>query len=275
MTIQDLLRRAAIIVALLLLGIGAVRAQTGGGGTQGGGNEFDFSDIPVDEETPPYIGVGGGYIGTYSLLNFDELNKIAEPLGISGFTGGLWMNGGGGFTAIGFIPNLRLGVYGFSGSRQKSTTVQVQDESVTRTIRLSDGLTLAHIDYAIPLLRAFTVLPGVMLGAGTHTFEIAQTRAGGEEFSNLSLPAHFSGDSLGRLDQDVRISRSYFAVTPTLNLEYAFTQFFMLRGGVSYALSLVPSNWTDGGGTEIKNVPELNTNGLTLQLGLFVGLFQQ
>ncbi len=271
MTIQDLLRRFALIVTLILLGTGIARAQ---GGT-GNGNEFDFSDIPVDDETPPYIGVGGGYIGTYSFIKLDELNGIAEQLNVPDFKGGLWMNGGGGFTAIGLVPNLRLGVYGMGGSKYKSQNVTIGSTEYSRTIRFSTGLTVAHVDYAIPLFRAFTLLPGLMLGAGSHTLEVGQTRMPEESFGNLVNPSRFGGDSVFGDNQFVRISRSYFALTPTVNFEYAVTQFFMLRLGATYAVTLAPSDWTDGGDIVIKDVPNVSANGLAVNIGLFVGLFQQ
>lgn len=282
MTMQDLTRRLAVVFTLLLVGLGVARAQGGtptspskGSGGSGTGNEFDFSDIPVDEEKPPYIGVGGGYTGMFTWINLNELNKLAESLGMSDFTGGLWMNGGGGFTAIGVVPNLRLGVYGFNGSRQKSQEFPINNQSYTRTIRFSNGLTVAHIDYAIPLFRGFTVLPGTLIGAGSNTLEISQSLTSGTTFGTIADPAHFGGTSTGDLNAYARISRSYLAVTPTVNFEYAFTQFFMLRGGVSYALTAAPSDWTDSGDITITNVPSFKSDGLTAQIGIFVGLFQQ
>ena len=64
-------------------------------------------------------------------------------------------------------------------------------------------------------------------------------------------------------------------VIPAVNLEYALTQFILVRAGGGYAIPLIKGSWDDTEGTEIRDVPDISPKGPMLQLGLFVGLFQQ
>lgn len=262
-----------LFLALMLLGpIGAsLRAQD-----TGGGDEYDFSDIPVEEEELPYIGVGGGYALLVSFPQWDNLNKQAAALGIQSTSGGtdafsgpLFMHGGGGWTAIGIIKNVRLGVFGGGGS--KSATLDTAGFS--RTMRFNAGYTAAQIDYAIPIARALTVVPGVMLGSVTNTLTVVQTAGGTVPFDSLFGPAYFDSSPINR-DRLSRISSSSFLVYPVLNIEYAITQFIMLRVGGGYTFNL-SGTWRDEQDVEVTGVPKISSAGPTIQAGLFLGLFQQ
>src|SRR5437879_6087952 len=90
------------VVVLILAGVAAH--------AQDQGDKYDFSNIPADEQSTPYIGVGGGYLGMLTFMNYDALNKVSGSLGLGEFSGPLLYNGGGGFTAIYILKQLRLGV---------------------------------------------------------------------------------------------------------------------------------------------------------------------
>jgi len=264
---------ARVITALLLAFTLTARlaAQTTDGG---GDDEYDFSDIPVDEEELPYIGVGGGYNLLISFMNFDEINTLGGRFNLDGMKGQLFMHGGGGWTAIGIIPNVRLGVYGGGGSKSVSRTLTVGDSSYVRTLQFSSGYTAAHLDYAIPIAGSFTIAPGVMVGGGGQTVKLTQTHEGGASYSSLFDVDAFQGAALGR-DRTALTSRGNIFLFPVVNFEYALTQFIMIRAGGGYQFNFALGEWDDTQGTEILNMPDISANGPTVQVGLFLGLFQQ
>lgn len=248
-------------------------------------DEFAFDDIPLDEGELPYIGVGAGYVGMLSFMNFDELNTLNGRLGFSAdddFKGPLLMHGGGGWTVIGLIPNLRLGVYGAGGSTSKSRTVAINGVDYNRAVRFDVGFTAAHIDYAIPLLRGFAVVPGVMVGSGSNTYKIVQTQTAGANIENFlggysGFPPSGGSSTPFADNRSSTMERSFLFVYPAVNLEYAITQFVMIRAGGGYQFTGLTgtAKWLDTEGTELANVPDISSDGPMVQIGVFLGLFQQ
>lgn len=233
------------------------------------GDEFDFDDIPVDDARQYYVAVGGGYLGMLAFPNFDELNTVSRGLGLPDFEGQLYMNGGGGLISLLVVPNMRLGIFGASGSRIIQSDVTLPEGTYKRSLRFTSTITAAQVDYAIRLFRSFTILPGVMIGAGSYNLELTQSRNNGENFPDV-----FQTGNATVANRYARISRGHFFWNPALNLEFAATQFVMFRAGVGYSGTAWPGNWTDGAEVTVNNVPDINADGLTLQFGVFVGLFQ-
>jgi hypothetical protein len=67
-------------------------------------------------------------------------------------------------------------------------------------------------------------------------------------------------------------SNMLFAM-PNLNVEYAFTLVSMVRLNVGYNLSFM-QDWRADNASTLTGVPtSINASGLTAQVGLFVGLF--
>ncbi len=236
--------------------------------------DYNFDSIPVDDyRDVNYIGFGGGYLGMYSLLNYDELNTVAASFGLEDFSGGLLMNGGGGFLAGVGPENIRLGIYGVGGQLEKT----VSTDAFKRTLRLSSSLVALQLDYAIFLpADGLMLFPGVMLGRGTNTLELYQVMASDSvRFDTLFNNPTFGGASDGSsTNRYARISRSTLHLQPTLNLEYAINQFVMIRAGAGYGLNF-GGTWNDPIGTEVDDVPDINSDGLSVHFGLFVGLFQK
>lgn len=258
------------LTALLafLLGIASIATA------QPNGDEFDFDEIPLDEGELPYIGVGGGYTAFLSFMNFDPLNEVTAKLGMEKFGGQLLMHGGGGWTVIGLIPSLRFGVYGAGGSTTKSKSLTFAGTEYNRTVRFDAGFTAAHFDYAIPIFRGFAVVPGFMIGSGSNTFKVVQTQAAGADQENILGGFLGGGDTLVNNNRQATVSRSFLFLYPAVNLEYAVTQFVMLRVGGGYQYT-GPGKWLDTEGTEVAGFDAIKSDGPMLQVGLFLGLFQQ
>lgn len=240
-------------------------------------DDYNFDDVPTDDYRDlDYVGFGGGYLGMYSLINYEEMNKIAATFGMGEFSSGMLMNGGGGFLGGVGIRNLRYGIYGLAGSKSISQIDTIGGTPYNKTLRFSSGLVAAQLDYAIFLPPdGLMVFPGVMVGRGTNDIEFHQVRDGGVAFDTLFNPTRFEGggDSSG-LNYYSRISRSSLYVQPTLNIEYSLNQFVLLRAGAGYALNF-GGEWSDASGTAVANVPDVKSDGLNIHFGLFVGLFQK
>ncbi len=271
MSVIQLVGKKVLVVFFMcmVMALGTLQAQTDD-------DKYNFDDIPVDDVGLSYIGVGGGYLGQLAFMDFDALNTaVAVPMGLEEFEGQVLLSGGGGFAAVGIIPNVRLGVYGGGGTIERSGVIEYQGVNYNRTAKFSTSFTSAQIDYAIPVFSGFNIFPGIMLGGGSNTLEIVQTRDGGDSFGNIISPPLFEEEGMSNGNRYARISTGYLTWNAGLNLEYALTEFFMLRVGAGYTGSAFGDTWTDESGAEIMEVPDINSDGLALQFGVFLGLFQQ
>lgn len=226
-------------------------------------DKLSFEDSPLLDEKPPYFAVGGGFLGTFLFTNFDELNKTAATFGVGEFKSPVFLTGAQGFTAIGVIPNIRLGVLSVGGkaTSQKDTTVNTTP--MKRTMEYSTSLTGFTVDYAIQPFKHFAVIPGVMFGLGTVAVERSQTTS----TRSFIDPLPSTDNYFQRLDASITV------LQPNLNIEYALTQFSMFRVNVGYMMSFV-GDWKADRQTVVTGVPDkINSSGLTLQFGVFVGLF--
>jgi hypothetical protein len=268
MTIERLIHRSFLVLFLLGATL-SLHAQEG--------DEYDFNDIPVDDQALPYIGVGGGYLGMVGLLNYDELNKIGEGLGMGteGFKGPMWLHGGGGFTAIYVVPNVRLGIYGSGGNKEVSRTVMLNNVNYKRTLRFNMSMTAVQADYAIPLVGKLTAFPGIMFGLSNYELNAIQYKNDTVGFGSIFGSGGFdAADSSANFNRETHLSTSTFFVYPAVNLEYALTQFFLLRLGAGYGWSFPYGEWETSNGVVDKDAPNLKANGAMVQFGLFIGLFQ-
>ena len=265
----------ARILTLMLLGLATSLTAI----AQDTTDLFNFDDIPIDEEgRPPYIGLGGGYLGMMQFMNFDELNTLSSTLRTGTFDGQMLLHGGGGIAAVVFIPNLRFGVFGLGGSVEQSNTtpISINGENYNRTLRFDVGVTAAQIDYAIPLSKSLNVFPGVMVGAGSYTLELTQHRAADNLlFTEVLSDTNFSGSTApGAFNRSARISTGGIYYQPMVNIEYAPISLLMFRLGVGYG-GFAMGDWTNETGVAVSGTPEIKADGLTGQLGIVIGLFQQ
>ncbi len=261
------IRALLVTVFLLMLGAVVARAQN---------DDFNFENIPVDEDQIPYIGVGAGYVNFLSIVNDPELNSVSQQLGLGDMGTTLLMHGGGGWTVVGLIPNVRLGVYGAGGSKSRSATYSVNGNDFQRTIRFHEGLTAADIDYVFPLFfRGFAITVGSMVGVSTHELTITQTQQNGVTFSDLLTRYQDTIPSTSARNRQTQISQSNLFFYPRIDFELAVSPFILLRAAAGWQLSANIGDWTDGEGTTIQSVPNIKPDGPMLHFGVFLGLFQK
>ncbi|MCX7736856.1 MAG: hypothetical protein N2319_09100 [Candidatus Kapabacteria bacterium] len=230
-------------------------------------DELEFESATIKEEKPPYFAIGGGYTGTFIFTNFDELNKkLLEPtyrFPENALSAPIFLSGVQGFTAIGIIPNVRLGFLGMGGSKsvEKKDTVI----NLNKHVEYSLSFQGISIDYGIILMKSLALIPGLTFGWGNRTIEVYQA------------PAEVSWDgfqAIGDLNKFLnRAEGNFYFVQPNVNFEYALTPFFMIRANAGYALSF-SGDWTFNRTAKLINVPDkIDANGFTVQFGLFLGLF--
>lgn len=232
-------------------------------------DNFSFETEPLKSESTPYFAVGAGYNFNFLMMNYDEVNKyVVEKLGLEKFKGVFTINGVHGFTGLVVIPNTRLGFFGMTGSKE------VSKENVSLNTKMSSELIVSvngfSLDYGLVPFKGFAILPGFNFGWGNYTLETIET------------PAKFDWSEIDKINVGSakmnRIENKFMFLQPQVSFEYAVTNFAMLRANVNYNLTfdnpLADKSWTFNKEAEIKNPPsKLNANGLGIQIGIYLGLF--
>ncbi len=229
---------------------------------------FFFFESLFQEEKITYFALAGGVNVNFSFLNFDELNNhLISNFNVNkNFEGNLLQIGGEGFTGLIYLNNFRLTVGSYVGSKNLEYDITSNSNSYKRIIDFKTSFTGISIDYAIVPFKKFAILPGLAFGRGNLTINAYQNR---DKFDwNQFKP--------GNSEQEIwrhELSNNFWVIKPQLNLEYALTNFLMFRIGVGYNTSF-GTNWEYNNSAEVTNIPDkINSNGLTLQTGIFLGLF--
>ncbi len=227
--------------------------------------EITFEELKDKEKTSQYFAVGGGFNGSFLMLNKDDINAhIPATFHVKDFGSQLFVTGGQGFVTF-FFKNIRFGFAAGIGTQTVSDTGgTVNGKSITRHADLSSSLNGLTIDYAIPVFKGFTILPGVQGGFGNFVLERYDGPAN-DEWTNIS------GSTVQNMS---RLETSQWYVQPNLNLEYAVTTFTMLRLNVGYNLSGTSSTWTLNRTTTINSSQSINSTGMVAGFGVFFGLFR-
>jgi hypothetical protein len=215
--------------------------------------EITFEDLKEKEQTAQYTAFGGGFSGNFLFFNKDVVNSIPAIYRTGNFSAPLFITGGEGFVALPFLKNIRLGFSGSAGTQ----SVAVGDTNTELTVSMN-GL---RVDYAIPIFKGFTILPGVQGGWGMLRVE----QYGGRKSGTWGV------DTTNFMN---RIEATQIFVQPAVNFEYALTNLTMLRLNVGYNASFI-GTWRENRTTELANPnSSLNGNGLVIGFGVFVGLFR-
>lgn len=229
--------------------------------------ELTFDTEPIVEQKAPYFALGGGYVGTFLFNNFDDLNDLMKKNGydFDKFDSPMYTSGFSFFTAIGIVKNLRIGVTGQTKTINNEKSIVIGNQNYKLGFDYNTYFTGFSADYGIVLFKSFALLPGITLGYNSITLQAYQHKDK-YNWSDFKTGA----DENNYLN---KASGSFWYLQPALNIEYAVTPFLMVRlaGGYNFTFG---SSWEMNNSAELKGVPSgLNNNGMTLQLGLFLGLF--
>ncbi len=243
--------------------------------------DFEYQEADEFEEAnTTYFTFGGGFVLNMLKLNFDDLNKhLLDNKFINSndkLDGYLYQLGGQGFISIGVIPNIRLGFLSVGGSKtpwEKGKLDTTTSPIVTKYLDYHTSFTGLTIDYAILPIKnfRFVVLPGVAIGRGS--IKIETYRSEGEIDWNDYKFENRNNDYYSSLES------GFWYFTPNVNFEYSPTDFSLFRLSIGYSLSMmgdisINNDWKMNNQTEIINMPSgINSNGLNIQFGIFLGLF--
>lgn len=236
-------------------------------------DEFTIEDVPQEDVSTPYFGVGGGVIGSFFFGNMDEVNNLVDRV-LPGqkIDGPILMVGAQGFAAIPFIRNTRIGFMSIGGSKMVEGTVPAESSAVARQRQFEYSLSYnaITIDYAFTPLKGLAVVPGVAGGWGSMTMRVSQSPVDADRTIDGELNFESSSSALYR-----ELTASHITFMPNLNIEYAVTPFSMIRLNAGYNITASVGDWeADNGIATVSGVSEdIKMNGLSAQIGVFIGLF--
>ncbi len=229
-------------------------------------DDLNFDEAPIRDEKVPYFAIGIGVLATFNFLPVDDLNVRTAELELDALSSPMIMWGGEAFTAIGFVPDIRIGFSWTNGRLQSEKGLTIAGANVTRTLDYHVSMSALHVDYAIVLGKGLALLPGVGIGIGTQTlttYQAVANRTWSDYDSLATAPDMFS-----------ELTASNFYIPARLNLEYAVTPFIAIRGQASYALQVATGDWTGNRTSTVTGVPDgISLSAFNAQVGLFVGLF--
>lgn len=207
------------------------------------------------------FGGGGGFTPSFYFTNFDAINAKLSENNFPEFSDkGIFTTGGGGYIYIGFIKYLRIGGMGFGGMVSHSFSNSFADYQVDYSIG-GGGVT---VEYTLPFIKDFGVSLGAAIGGSSLTIEIFQNN---QSFSWDNIFSSASGNNL------LRISKTSWMLSPTLNIDYPIYRFIAVRLGAGYHFTF-GGDWKANNNQAIVNVPDnLNSKSFFVQLGIFGGFF--
>ncbi|MDA3842906.1 MAG: hypothetical protein PF588_00875, partial [Candidatus Kapabacteria bacterium] len=131
-----------------------------------------------------------------------------------------------------------------------------------------DGLSINYALYTPFENTMLIIMPGVNIGWGKLRLEYSQSSSDANWFN---IKPEADSESFTN-----RMESGFLFVQPTINLEWAPTSFMVFRVAVSYTIT-GQYEWAYNGLSEFTDegaVPdEVNANGMSVQLGIFFGLF--
>lgn len=243
-------------------------------------DDFNFDEIPLDDyQKLDYVGFGLGYLGNYALLPLDEVNNIGAEFGLDPVSSGMLSHGFGVFLGGIGLRNIRYGFYNQFGSTESLKTVTLDDgQEYSRKLVFSSNLLSFQLDYAIflPIQQGLVLFPGIALSRETSELELFQIKSDDLNYAELFNPNDYNSIDSVTVEQNRygRIVRNSFQIRPMVSLDFAINYFLVLRAGAGYSFNLT-GDWNHASRDPISGVPEIKSDGLLFQFGLFVGLFQK
>jgi len=225
-------------------------------------DELSFDEEPLPEETVAYSSIGIGPVFSLFTPNVADLNSQASKMGLDELSSPFFMAGAEFFTAVGVFLNFRLGFSWLSGSVNSVKDMVGTGGGVKKSLEYAVSTRSLHIDYAIVPTAKLAIIPGVGLTSGYSTITSSSTSGS----FDWSIDTSFTSQ--------VFLEQSSLSILPRLSIEYAVTPFLNLRAQANYAVPVSTSDWTANTYGTALNVPSsIAINGLSAQIGVFVGLF--
>jgi hypothetical protein len=207
------------------------------------------------------FGGGGGLIPGIHFININDLNSNLTSVSLPTFGDNrIFVTGGGGYIYLGFIPQLRIGGLGYSGTKSLSYSQNKVNYQVDYNLAVG-GFT---IEYTLPSIKNVAVSLGTILGGGEIAVEYYENR---ENFywNNILTPS--------QKNNYTKIVNDFFLFSPTLNVDIPLHRFLALRVGLGFQVDL-GGKWKANNNQTIFNVPDnFNGNSFFIHTGIYFGFF--
>ena len=209
------------------------------------------------------FGMAVGFTPTWANPDLSSVNQKINALGLDELSDkGMILYGGGGYAYLMFMKNLRIGGWGYSG--KLNTTGNIND--VDKEVCYSTGGGAISLEYTIPGIKNVALSVGVLLGAGSTDVEIF-SHSGGMSWGDI-----WTVQDISKRDY-VRITNSFYNVSPIVNLDVPFNRFMAFRVGAGYQFTFT-NDYEYDNGLELNEVPDsFNSDLFFIQTGIFVGFF--
>jgi hypothetical protein len=242
------------------------------------GDEDDLDDMDLSvaateqDSGAEYFTIGAGFVGQFLFTNLDDMNAdLAKTFTNGELQAPIFMTGVHGFTAIGVVPNLRIGIFGLSGSTEVSQEVTLaNDLKANQGFEYSISITGFSFDYAIVPMRKLAILPGANIAFGTIKMESWQTPNDDVNWDDLVGP-DIENTYFNRAEATVLFFE------PNVKVEYALAPFVMLRLQGGYSVNVTRGDWeynrTGKFADSESSFSNAKADGFTFQFGINVGLF--
>lgn len=246
----------ALIIAFQPLGIFAQDDEI---------DDLGFEETTYEPKSQPYFAVGGGYIGSLFFPDLGPVNTLITDnnFDMDELDGFIYTQGFEVFTVTFIVPNLRTGFFSQAGSKQVDKGgIIINETEYNRSIEYAVNYQGIIAEYAFMPFSSLAIIPGVRGGWGTLAIEAYQ--------GNDNITGNFEPGSSDEIWLN-RIRSNFLFVQPQLNIEFAFTDFFMARLSANYNLASM-GDWKLNRKTDFPD-SDIEASGLSVQFGIFVGLF--
>ena len=229
--------------------------------------ETQDDSLPPPSHLPAKFGGGVGFAPFLLSMDFNPINDYLRKSNAGQFsTGPMFMTGGQAYGYILFVRNLRGGVMWGSGSVNSLAA----SGGMTRDVELHVGFTGATVEYVVPVSARLDLALGTMLGAGG--MDITMKRDDGTPKQWDSVWTQF-GSAQPAANFSRKMTGSFFMYEPMAHVEYAMLRWLGLRVGVGY-LGTLGGSWKLDDKYDMIGVPDkINSRGLSINAGVFLGTF--
>lgn len=226
-------------------------------------NELNFDEEPLPEETVAYSAIGIGPSVNLFMPKVDDINALAKRQGLDDMGSPLILAGVEFFTAIGVVPNARVGFSWLTGSVESTKNVPGPGgNGITLSLEYAVSTRALHLEYAIVPASKLAILPGLGFVWGYSTI------------TSSASSGTFDWNSSQNSTSRQVLEQSSLCLMPRLSVEYAVTPYLNIRLQGAYAAQVSASDWMANTDSPTTNIPTtIGVNGLNAQLGIFVGLF--
>jgi len=226
--------------------------------------------IPPKRSRAVKVGLFGGYTPGWLFVDVKPVNEfLLGGKGAALQESGVFMTGGAGAIYIMFLPNVRVGGMGMTGSI-KSTSLDLA--GIRRDAEYHVGFGGVTIEYVWPVMEHLDIALGTSLGGGGADLTLRQSNGGTNTWtSEQAILGDWNAGTAGNVTRV--LSGAFFVAVPSLYVEYALLGWLGLRLGASYVAMIVPS-WEVDGNYDLLGVPSgVSGRGFMLQAGVLVGTF--